>query len=217
MRDNLQSMRRVGILTAAIAAAALLVPGSASAGFGTMAVLDDEFEFPNEEAGIGGGVFSWAWDDSIQNEHSVRQDNKIFTSGPPTDNIDEVFGPMELPAGKYHYYCQVHGSKNGGMDGLIRITPSVDTPMGGETNLQWAFPDDGIRVGDRWDVRYRVNDGEWKPWLKNTKKIKGVFGANNEPVNYNPTKTYQVSAKTKLASDPDRRSAFSPPVAFGLE
>ncbi len=205
-------------MTAAAAAASLLFASSAHAGFGPVGVGDDFFDPSTTiEAGLTGGVFSWQWNDDINNEHNVRQDNKLFNSGAPTDDPGASFGSIELPAGKYHYYCTVHGSKNGApgdMDGDIAISPLLGSPVPGEVPITWALDND-IRVGDRWEVQYRVNDGQWKTWKKNTSALDGSFGANDKPVNYNETKEYAVKVKTKLASNPDRQSKFSPPLGFG--
>ncbi len=44
-------------------------------------------------------------------------------------------------AGKYHYYCEVHGSKDGGMDGNIEILPNADAPSRRrDRGRHWASP-----------------------------------------------------------------------------
>jgi len=208
-------MRRLVGIVAATTGAALALASSAHAGFGPIGVGDDFFDPSTTiEAGLFGGVFSWQWNDDITNDHNVRQDNKLFNSGAPTDDTDTSFGSIELPAGKYHYYCTLHGSKNGGMDGNIEIVPLVGSPSPGEVPITWALDND-IRVGDRWEVQYRVGNGNWKTWKKNTSALQGTFGANDKPVNYNETKEYSVKVKTKLASNPDRQSKFSPRLSFG--
>jgi hypothetical protein len=190
------------------------VTGSAQAGFGPIAINDDEFapEVVSNES-LGGGQFNWQWG-TVFDKHNVRQDNKLFRSGPPTDDDDATFGSIELPAGRYHYYCENHGTKNGGMDGLIGIHPTVGVQTDDYVPVEWAF-DNPIRVGNRWDVRYRIGSGKWKTWLKGAKKLEGKFGHNDKPVNFNPNRTYSVSVKTKLASDPSRQSKFSPAESFG--
>jgi plastocyanin len=191
----------------------------AQAGFGPIGVGDDFFDpDTTTEASLGGGQFRWEWNDDVNSEHNVRQDNKLFNSGAPTDDPNARFPAngdnLELPAGKYHYYCTVHGDETGGMDANIWITPIVNL-SDTEAQIQWAF-DNPIRVGDRWHVQYRRGtSGAWKTWKKKTATLAAAFGAGDKPVNFNPDKTYQVRAKTMLASNPDKQSKFSPPITFG--
>ena len=142
-------------------------------------------------------MFSWQWNDNIDNEHNVRQDNKLFNSGAPTDNPDASFGSIELPAGKYHYYCTVHGEKNGGgMDGNIEITLFAGKPTPEYVPIEWALDNDN-RVGNRWDVQYKVNQGKWKTWKKNTAAFGANFGENDEPVNFSAAKGLQAQGQDK--------------------
>ena len=67
-------------------------------------------------------------------------------------------------------------------------------------------------VGARCEVRYRVNQGKWKAWKKNTADLGANFGENDKPVNFSQAKVYKVRVQTKLAADRDRQSDFSPPV-----
>jgi hypothetical protein len=198
--------------------AALFIAAPSPGGFGAIGVGDDFFDPSSPPpTGLSAAIFSWEWNDDIADEHNVRQDNKLFRSGPLTDSPAASFGPIELPAGTYHYYCEAHGDKRGGMDGLIKISPSAkDSELGDSTTVTWALDTD-IRIGDRWQVQYRKGEsGKWKTWKKSTGKLSGEFGKNDKPVNYNPEKTYQVRVKTKLAAKPDRQSKFSPPASFGF-
>jgi plastocyanin len=207
-------MRRLAGAIAAAVTGTLLFASSAHAGFGTIGVGDDFFDPSADiEASLNGAQFFWAWNDDVDNDHNVRQDSKLFNSGTPTDDPGAEFGSIELPAGKYHYYCEVHGSKDGGMDGNIEITPSADAPSPDFNPITWAL-DSSIRVGDRWEVQYKVNQGKWKVWKKNTADLGANFGENDKPVNFSQVKVYKVRVKTKLAAHPDRQSKFSPPVFF---
>jgi plastocyanin len=196
-----------------MAAATLVMASGALAGHGSVLVTDDKFDEANWEAGLNGAVVSWDWAKHLDHKHNVRQDTRLFFSGAPTKSPAESLGSFELPAGKYHYYCEVHGSKNGGMDGNIEITPSADTPSPDFNPITWAL-DSSIRVGDRWEVQYKVGQGKWKTWKKNTADLGGNFGENDKPVNFSQLKVYKVRVKTKLAAHPDRQSKFSPPVFF---
>ena len=182
-------MRRLLGMTTAATAATLLFAGSAHAGFGPVGVGDDFFDPSTTiEAGLTGGVFSWQWNDDITNEHNVRQDNKLFNSGAPTDDPNATFGSIELPAGKYHYYCTVHGSKQGApgdMDGNIEISPLLGSPAPGEVPITWALDSD-IRVGDRWRRPVpRRTAASGRPGTTNTTKLGATFGENDKPVNVN--------------------------------
>jgi plastocyanin len=160
-------------------------------------------------------VFDWTWGAGTSAEHNVRQDSKLFYSGEPTD-AREPFS-VSGSAGTFHYYCEVHGSKSGGMDGEIALRPNFGMPplkRGGQpvVNILWASSDS--ETGNQYDVQYKVGKHDWKYWKKNTAKPSGLFGKNGKPVSVNLDKGYKVRARSEKASNPKRRSGWSPPLSF---
>jgi plastocyanin len=67
---------------------------------------------------VGAGAITWQWKGF---SHNVRQDDKLFYSGRPT-NPPHTFSVVPS-AGSFHYYCEVHRLQ--GMQGTIKIRPQI--------------------------------------------------------------------------------------------
>jgi len=207
-----EKMRRA-VIGAAIAGA-LVAASSAWAGTTTViAVSDDKFTPDSVVIPVDLGPVSWRWDDAVVDEHNVRQDSKLFYSGEPTSTITTQY-TISASAGTYHYYCEEHGSRSGGMDGKLRIRPVFfpAPPKRGESimfGVRWAT---STGTGDQWDVKYkgRGTGGKYVTWLKNTDKLSAVFGESGEPVAPQTGDVFRFKARTERSSNPDKRSAFSP-------
>jgi plastocyanin len=211
--ESLQGLRsRVRLAAVASSAVACLAfAGVAESGSGDVVVADNEFQPATFTEPLNNGEFRWVWDDNVSEPHNVVHENRLFRSGSPTSSPAAEYGPIVLPAGKYLYLCEVHS----GMTGDIRIIPSAAAPESGVVEITWAQTSDE-RVGNRWQVQFRRGEeGPWRTWKRNTENLGGGFGANDNPVNFNSNRTYQVRVKTKLRSNPDRQSRFSPPLSFG--
>lgn len=118
---------RLAVIGAAIAGA-VVAASSALAGTTTViAVADDEFTPDSVVIPVTLGPVSWRWDDAVVDEHNVRQDSKLFYSGEPTSTTTTQY-TISASAGTYHYYCEVHGSRSGGMDGKLRVRPEFIRP-----------------------------------------------------------------------------------------
>lgn len=168
-------------------------------------VKDDEFK-PRVSSQIVDSSTHWFWADAIDSQHNVREDSKLFYSGAPTDDPDTNYS-QNLSAGTYHYYCEEHGSKNGGMDGEVMVRPQVHGPAtADEIPLKWAEVPD---PADRFDVRYRIGGGDWKSWLREVSGRELTFGASDDPVGVKPDKTYRFQART-LLDGTSKRSGWSP-------
>ena len=159
---------------------------------------------------------AWKWDEdgTTDRAHNVRQDSKLFYSGPPTDQRDQF--TRFVSAGTFRYYCERHGGPGGeGMAGKVIVNPVDDGPVTEDTvPIRWAVPQS--TTGDQYDVRVRVGeDGAWRTWKRNTAKRGGVFGKNDEPVDYDVTKQYFVQARSEKSADPNRRSGWSNSFWFG--
>ena len=169
-------------------------------------VADDVFDSDNETQILESSTF-WNWDDSVTNEHNVRQDDKLFYSGQPTDDPGASYN-AGIASGKYHYYCTAHGSSRGGMDGVIKVTP-ISAPID-DDSFQVLWGQDNVKVPAQYDVQYHTGNGKWKDWIKNTTRTSRTFGANDKPVDVKPAKTYSFRARTEARADPTRASGFSP-------
>jgi plastocyanin len=159
--------------------------------------------------------FQWDWGKGTIDEHNVRQDSKLFYSGQPTD-FQQPFR-IDASAGTYHYYCEVHGSKSGGMDGELDVAPSsgsLKQKHGGRIVFEIFWASENADTGNQFDVQYRVGNRDWKYWKKNTAKRHGLFGKNGKPVTVKDGKVYKVRVRSEKASNPDKRSDWSPALAF---
>ena len=161
----------------------------------------------------------WAWGDTgtTKDTHNIREDHKLFYSGALTnDNIDGF--DVQASAGTYHYYCEHHGSASGGMDGVIKSKPrKSDVPPGpglDEFEITWAYDTD---TGDRFDVQYRVNGGDWRNWKNDTANFSGIFGHNDRPLDVQDGNTYTFRVRTEKSSNVDvRRSRWSPKLSVEI-
>ncbi len=212
-------MKRIvlGGLTAAAVAVAGALAASAGAGAPTLVVTFDDDSFNPRQVGVTVSPASpeiiWERDAGTNLEHDVRQDDGLFRSGPPSQDYDGHAD--EVAAGKYHYYCTVHGSRAGGMDGVLRVEPRVAAGSGQSLRVVWADRD--AEAKHRYAVAFRVEGtSRWRTWKRGTERPSGQFGAGNEPVNLNPNLVYQVRARTFVKGHPDRRSNWSPAVSFGV-
>lgn len=67
----------------------------------------------------------WTWSGT---QHTVKADDDSFTSGPPTDS--GTFQKTFNSPGTFGYYCQVHGTKTGGMRGTVVVRGSSGSGNG---------------------------------------------------------------------------------------
>jgi hypothetical protein len=192
----------------------LAAPASAFGGAPPITVGDDFFLPDTVSPSFIGDTVTWEWDAGNDNQHNVVQDAKLFKSGAPT----EVRTPFQISpsAGKFPYYCAIHGSKGGaGMSGVIRMAPEA-FPLKGVQGaitfgVEWAV---GTDTGNQFDVQYRIAGRDrWRDWKKNTAKQQGVFGKNGKPVTVKEGKTYEIRARSERSSNPTKkRSRWSPPL-----
>jgi plastocyanin len=145
-------------------------------------------------------------------DHNVREDSRLFRSGAPGKGHEFR---EEISAGSWHYYCEVHGSILGGMDGTIDVRPVVSHRDGHSALVRWA--DNDSESGDRYEVEWRVKDKRWQTWKESTVEQKLEFGGSGSPVAADPDRTYEVRARSFAADHPSRRSGLSPAVAFTVK
>jgi plastocyanin len=190
--------------------ALLAVPGAFAGTAATEIKLADNpnsFQPANPPAkSLGSGTgFHWSrLDPNSHRPHNVYQAKGLFSSGSATS------GPINFSrnasAGTFPYICQVHSN----MKGTIKATPDIfNVQAATQFDVEWANP--GTNTGKAFDVRYRINGGDWKTWKNDTKKFSATFGANGKPVTLKSGKTYEFEARSEKSVDkPKNRSGWSP-------
>jgi plastocyanin len=162
-------MLRKGLLVGMVA---LVLPAQAAAQGDTREVVVDDDFFSPERVKFDAGTASvhWAWGPPVsQNEHNVRQDDRVFYSGALSATGDFTVTPS---AGTFGYYCQLHGFPGGGMAGEIKVKPTGEA-NGKRANLVWATAD--TDTGTRFDVRQKVGKKEPEVVEEKTKALDGRF------------------------------------------
>lgn len=161
----------------------------------------------------GGNEGIWVREPGSTGDHNVREDRRLFRSGPVQDNTTFNEYQESISAGAWHYFCEIHGTRTSGMDGTIRVRPRTDDPDGSSILVRWA--DTADTTGDAYKVQWRRGtSGRWKTWLRATKRPAARFGKSDNPTNARPNATYQVRARSFEKSNPKRASGFSPPASF---
>jgi plastocyanin len=131
---------------------------------------DDFFQPERVSALVGGQSFRWAWGPpGSLNDHNVRQDDRIFYSGPLAPTGEFTITPS---AGTFGYYCELHGFEGGGMAGEIRVKP-IGAANGKKAAITWATPD--TDTGTRFDVRQKVGKKPPKLVEEKTRDLEGSF------------------------------------------
>jgi plastocyanin len=188
-------VRRSLIISAT--AVVLALPAVAGAAPRKIDVGDDFFSprKPPARNFANGPSFRWSNGGGTGNRHNVRQDDKLFFSGNLTRG--PINFAINASAGSYHYYCTLHGSRQGGMAGRVKVRPiALADSLVGEIEVQWA--DSNTDTGSRFDVRYRVDKRRWKTWKNDTPKFNAAFGHNDKPVNYRPNRhTYKIKVRSE--------------------
>lgn len=204
-------MRRSLAISAA--AVVLALPTAAGAAPREIDVGDDFFspKRPPARNFRAGPSFRWSDVPGTNNPHNVRQDDRLFRSGNPT--AAPINFAINASAGSYHYYCELHGTRQFGMTGVVKVRP-IDVPdsLGGEIEVRWA--NSNTDTGSRFDVRYRVDQRKWKTWKNDTPSFNAAFGHNDHPVDYRPNRH---SYKIKVRSERRRvgkHSDWSPPLTL---
>ena len=114
-------------------------------------------------------------------DHNVIQDRGLFRSGPP--GRGKRFR-IDISAGDWHYYCVVHGSVLGGMDGTIAVRPIAERGDGDSALVRWAGGDS--ESGNRFEVEWREQGKSWRTWKDSTAKPKLEFGEDGSPTVADP-------------------------------
>ena len=205
-------MRRSMIIS--VAAVALALASFASAAPRQIDVGNDFFDPRNPPARSfsSGPSFRWSNGGGTSRPHNIRQDAKLFYSGPLTRG--SINFTINASAGSYHYYCELHGTPDLGMQGTVKVRPIAlaDSPAG-EVKVRWAGSD--TNTGSRFDVRYRVDHRRWKTWRNDTRSFQGAFGHSDRPVNYRPRRhNYRIKVRSERRRV-EKHSDWSPVLRLG--
>jgi plastocyanin len=207
-------MKRSLSLAVAIAAAALAAP--ASAGLPHQVTVDDDFYDPDLLKFDTGEAVNWASvGGGTAAEHTVTQDRHLFDSSTPSTNFTITVAPS---AGTFPYHCEIHGAA---MTGTIKVAPTFASMVsarraGAVAEVVWAAG--ATDTGNQFDVQYKVGNGEWKYWKKNTSQPGGEFGKQGKPVSIKDGKTYRVRARSEKSFNPKKRhSEWSPALKFSTD
>jgi plastocyanin len=154
---------------------------------------------------LGTGAVHWRWgtDGTTFALHNVRQDDKLFYSGELTNSDPNGFTVVPS-AGGFHYYCELHSS----MTGRVKVKPAIFNQAASAFGVRWSTGSND--TGNAFDVRYRVDRGKWKLWRNDVETAQAVFGADAKPVRVRPGHTYDVAGRSEKASNPRKRSDWSP-------
>src|SRR3954451_4332482 len=205
-------MRRYLVIGAAAALLAIPALASGRATTTTVTVAPNESltygpKTVTKNVGAGGIHWQWGTNGTTSLPHNVRQDDKLFYSGSLTSSKPARYGVVPS-AGSFHYYCELHGSPSGGMAGTIKIRPAVFNKTARSFGVRWSPGTN--QTGDAFDIRYRVDSGQWKAWKNDVTLAQATFGAANQPVRVGPGHTYEVQARSEKKSAPTKQSDWSP-------
>jgi plastocyanin len=185
-----------------ILVALLLVPATPAEAGQVNIEIHDNFFAPDEIGNQVGDTVRW-FSDGTSNDHNVREDGELFDSGLASSMPLDF--PVVFSAGTFHYYCEVHGSEFGGMDGLVKIPVRIGrAPDGLSFTVRWAT--DASETGSVYDVQFKVGAGDWRNWRANTSTLSGVFGRNRNPVRVRDGVLYKFRARSQEGSEFSRYS-----------
>jgi len=158
---------------------------------------------------VGAGSIHWRWGTSGTTfaVHNVRQDDRLFRSGNLTSHDSNGFTVVPS-AGSFHYYCEAHGSRSGGMAGSIKVRPLIFNKTASSFGVRWSTGSND--TGGKFDVRYRVDGGAWKIWKNDVTTTQATFGASNKPVHVAPNHIYDIQARSEKSTNTSALSGWSP-------
>lgn len=163
-------IRKLVLLGAAAALIAALFPPAHAAPL-SVSARDNAFEPANTKARIGQEVM-WTNAASAQDAHNVREDRKIFYSG-FAGSIELSFSRV-FSAGTFHYFCERHGFRRGGMDGTVKVPVKLlAAPAGPNFTVAWATS--ASNTGSKYRIHYRIGSGRWKTWKSATSALRATF------------------------------------------
>lgn len=185
--------RRALIAATLTTAGAVALAGGAGAAATRVTVQDSRFKPDVVQVAVGAPV-QWTWAEGNRETHNVREDNMMFTSGPPTSSGDPY--KRIFSAGTFYYFCDVHGFASPKMDGFVKVPVKVGAaPTGVAFTVTWATS--STNTGSKYDVLYRVGSSKWKTWKSDASATSAVFGGKGSPVSVVAGQKYAFRARSK--------------------
>lgn len=186
-----------------LAAMTLAIAAPAGAGNIDVAVRDDEFDPSLIQSKLAGDSVLWGWMNT-GSTHNVRQVRGLFRS--PLSSEPGTTYVRTFSAGTFPYECEIHAPS---MVGTVKVEIWQGVAPSGLPLIKWAFPDSN--TGKAFDVQFRIGNGPWRKWRKDTISLKGVFGRNERPVHFNPAREYWFRVRSqKSVNTPHKISRWSP-------
>ncbi len=169
---SMSHVRKTCLLLSVVLLVGSMLSGAQAAAESVL-VRDNAFEPTNTKAVVGQGVV-WATGASTAESHNVREDRKIFYSGRPFD-VEFTYRRV-FSAGTFHYFCERHGFRRGGMDGTVKVPVMLETaPAGPDFTVKWATS--ASNTGTKYTIQYKIGSGAWKTWKSATSALKATFGS----------------------------------------
>ncbi len=170
---SMSHMKRAWLLLLVALLAGSLLSGAQAAAQSVL-VRDNAFEPASTKAVVGQAVI-WATGASTAEPHNVREDRKIFYSGRPFE-VEFTYRRV-FSAGTFHYFCERHGFRRGGMDGTVKVPVTLATaPAGPDFTVKWATS--ASNTGTKYTIQYKIASGAWKTWKSSTSALKATFSAD---------------------------------------
>ena len=125
---------------------------------------------------------------------AARRGGRLGSRPPRTDHNSTRTAGCSAPArpgrspstgrtsrrGEYHYYCQLHGSRAGGMAGVVKIRPVAAVGDGDSARVIWS--DSEAEAAHRYRVEFRRQGArKWKVWKRATSRDSGRVRSGRQP------------------------------------
>jgi plastocyanin len=203
----------IRIIPGVVLAAAIVLGGAVPATSGgvqeTVQVTDNQFDpavVPSTaDPFLAGESLEWEWASDVGRPHDVRQLRGLFRS--PLSSTPGRTYFRTFSSGTFPYECSIHGPV---MSGTVRVKIWQSAAPSGLPLLRWAFTD--TNTGSGFDVRFRIGGGPWRLWKTDTPSRYGVFGRNDRPVHFNPSKQYSFQARSQKRVDTPRKTSLWSPI-----
>jgi len=140
--------------------------------------------------------------------HSITANGGSFQTGPSgfTDY------DRRISAGTYPYYCVNHGGNAGVMDGVVAVRPITGEINADDFDVIWAGQ--GTQTGTSFASRWKKQgQTKWKIWHSSIEAKHRAFGANNNPTDVKPGKTYLIQVRSSIPGS----SKWSPKLSVTVE
>ncbi|MDQ4145594.1 MAG: PQQ-dependent sugar dehydrogenase [Actinomycetota bacterium] len=175
-----------------------LVPGDSE----EVAVKDDPYSFDPTVSAVGvGGFVRWQRENPTSTvPHDIVQTQGIFRMPVTEDPIDYT---RTFSAGRFPYVCTLHAQQD--MRGVVKVAPQISEGPDGPPFMVW-WASKTSNTGDLFDVDYKVGDGPWRAWQRDTLALRATFGREDDPVTLQTDIEYSFRARSRKGTAQSRWS-----------